>query len=335
MGDAGELVTYARTELLARIRNAKQRVWLASPFLSRPVAEEIVTAVGGSSASERRLLTALVASSVQARVLDPGALEVLLDSGFELCSVPNLHAKLSLTDANWGLVGSGNLTNAGLGSEGRANVELGVVLDAEQISGAAELFARWWADADPIGAAQIAEYAALPQLKLAPGQPRAYGTPVGVGLSQSLGEILAEDELTALGRGYWVKSNYQRHDNPTWWERGWISDWRQASYAIGDLIVLYLSAKDGGPAICPAVVRVTEPSQFAREWIAAHGDPEAAQQWPYRTMVEVVGEVPIESGAKLEEFGLSGQSVQGGYCSITRSQFEEALRAMGVGGRAA
>jgi hypothetical protein len=329
-GDAGELVTYARTELLARIRSAEQRVWLASPFLSKPVAEEIVTAAEESSASERRLLTALVARNVQTRVLDPSGLDTLLDAGFELCSVPNLHAKLSLTDTSWGLVGSGNLTNAGLGSEDRANVELGVVLDAEQIAGAAKLFARWWDGADPIGAARLAEFAALPRLKPVPGQPGYYGTPVGVGLPRSLEEILVEDELTALGRGYWVKSNYQRHDNPTWWERGWISDWRQASYAIGDLIVLYLSAKDGGPAICPAVVRVTKPSHLAGEWIAAHGDPEAAQQWPYLTMTEVVGEVPIESGAKLEQFGLTGQSVQGGYCSITRSQFEEALRAMGI-----
>jgi hypothetical protein len=326
-GAAGELITYARTELLARIQAAKQRVWLASPFLSKSVAEEISAASGEASASERRLLTALVAGSVQTRVLDPGALEILLDSGFELCSVPNLHAKVSLIDTSWGLVGSGNLTNAGLGGEGRANVELGVVLNDEQIANTATLFARWWDGADPIGSSQIAEYASLPRLKTA---PRAYGTPVGVDLPQSLEEILAEDELTALGRGYWVKSNHQRHDDPTWWKRGWISDWRQASYAIGDLVILYLSAKDGGPAICPAVVRVTDPSQLAREWIAAHGDPKAAEQWPYRTMTEVVGEVPVKSGAKLEEFGLSGQSVQGGYCSITRSQFEEALRAMGI-----
>lgn len=329
-GDAGELLTYARTELLARIRGAEQRVWLAAPFLSKPVAEEIATAVEESSTGERRLLTALVAGSVQTRVLDPRGLETLLDAGFEICSVPNLHAKVSLIDATWGLVGSGNLTNSGLGSEERANIELGVVLDGGQIATAAELFMRWWDDADPVGGGAIAEYAALPRLKHPPDQAVAYGTPVGVGLPQSLEDILAEDALVAGGRGYWVKSNYQRHDNPTWWERGWISDWRQASYAIGDLIVLYLSAKDGGPAICPAVVRVTEQSQLAREWIAEHGDPEAAEQWPYRTMIEVVGEVPIESGAKLEEFGLSGQSVQGGYCSITRQQFEEALRAMGV-----
>jgi hypothetical protein len=31
--------------------------------------------------------------------------------------------------------------------------------------------------------------------------------------------ILAEDDLTAHGRGYWVKSDYQRHDDATWWKR--------------------------------------------------------------------------------------------------------------------
>jgi phosphatidylserine/phosphatidylglycerophosphate/cardiolipin synthase-like enzyme len=100
-GDAGELVTYARTELLAQVRQAKERVWLASPFLSRPVAEEIVAAVTESSAVERRLLTALVPDSVRTRVLDPAGLEALLDAGFELSSVPNLHAKLSLIDSSW------------------------------------------------------------------------------------------------------------------------------------------------------------------------------------------------------------------------------------------
>jgi hypothetical protein len=329
-GDAGGLVTYARTELLARVRGAEQRIWLASPFLSKPVAEEIVSAAEESPAGERRLLTALVAGSVQTGVLSPDALETMLDAGFEICSVPNLHAKVSLIDTTWGLVGSGNLTNSGLGGEGRANVELGVVLDPGQRATAAELFGRWWDDAYPVGATVLAEFAALPRLKRSPGQPVAHGASVAIGLPQSLEGILAEDELTALGRGYWVKSNYQRHDDAAWWKRRWISDWRQASYAIGDLIVLYLSAKDGGPAICPAVVRVTEQSEYAREWIAENGDPEAAEQWPYRTMIEVVDEVPIESGARLEEFGLSGQSLQGGYCSITRQQFEEALRAMGA-----
>jgi hypothetical protein len=329
-GDAGELVTYARTELLAQVRRAQERVWLASPFLSRPVAEEIVLAVAESMATERRLLTALVPSSVQTRVLDPTGLEALLDADFEISSVPNLHAKLSLVDSSWGLLGSGNLTNAGLGGKSYANVELGVTLDAAQIKTAANYFAAWWDDADPIHAGLISEYAALPRVNPPLGNSGGYGTPIRVGLPANLESIFAEDELTAHGRGYWVKSNYQRHDDPAWWKRGWISDWRETSYATGDLIVLYLGARGGGPAICPAVVVVTEPSELAPEWIAEHGDPEAAEQWPYRTLVETVGEVPIQAGAKLEDFGLTGQSLQGGYCSITRQQFEETLLAMGV-----
>jgi phosphatidylserine/phosphatidylglycerophosphate/cardiolipin synthase-like enzyme len=202
-GDAGELVTYARTELLTRVRCAVQRIWLASPFLSKPVADEIAIAAEESSATERRLLTALVASSVQTRALDPSALETLLDAGFEICSVTNLYAKASLIDTTWGLVGSGNLTNSGLGSEERANVELGVILDAGQIATAAELFTRWWDRANPVGANVLAEYAALPRLKKSFGQPFAYGGPVAVALPQSFEDILAEDEVAALGRGYW------------------------------------------------------------------------------------------------------------------------------------
>jgi phosphatidylserine/phosphatidylglycerophosphate/cardiolipin synthase-like enzyme len=167
---------------------AEDRIWLASPFLSKPVAEEIVAAVAESSAVERRLLTALVPGSVQTRVLDPAGLEALLDADFELSSVPNLHAKLSLIDSSWGLVGSGNLTNAGLGGKSYANVELGVTLDAAQIAMAAGYFAAWWDGADPIHAGLIAEYAALPRVNPPLGKPGGYGTPIRVGLPASLRE---------------------------------------------------------------------------------------------------------------------------------------------------
>lgn len=63
-----------------------------------------------------------------------------------------------------------------------------------------------------------------------------------LGGTASFDDILTEDEGTARSRGYWIKSNYHRHDDREWWHRGWISDWRQAPYEIGDFIVLYLSA---------------------------------------------------------------------------------------------
>jgi hypothetical protein len=50
----------------------------------------------------------------------------------------------------------------------------------------------------------------------------------------------------------------------------------------------------------------------------------------YRTMIEIVGEVPIVQGARLADFGLPPANLRSGHCGITRGQFEQALRAMGA-----
>ena len=126
------MVTFARRRLLQQIRSAKDRIWLVSPFISAPVAASICTAAAESRASERRLLTALDARSVQCGVLDPAALSLLRDCEFEIASVDNLHAKFMLVDSAWGLIGSGNLTGAGMGGEdGGGNYEMGVLLTRE------------------------------------------------------------------------------------------------------------------------------------------------------------------------------------------------------------
>lgn len=51
-------------------------------------------------------------------VLSMSGLETLHAAGFELRSVPNLHAKTAIIDDDWGLAGSGNLTVSGLVREG-------------------------------------------------------------------------------------------------------------------------------------------------------------------------------------------------------------------------
>lgn len=92
----------------------------------------------------------MVAGSVQVGALNPGALRLLKDEGWEIRSIRNLHAKLSIVDGFWGLVGSGNLTNAGLGSTAKGNVELGVTLSPEQIDAASSIYEGWWREADEI-----------------------------------------------------------------------------------------------------------------------------------------------------------------------------------------
>ncbi|MDQ3726083.1 MAG: phospholipase D-like domain-containing protein [Actinomycetota bacterium] len=319
---------YARDELLGRIADARERVWLVSPFLTAPVADDIREALPARSSLDLRLLTALVPRSVQVGVLSPSALVGLRESGFKIASIPNLHAKVSLVDSSWGLVGSGNLTGAGLRSGKGGNVELGVRLDEEQRSAASALAAEWWEKAEAVTHAQIQRYAELPPLPKLPADLPEPGDPLPLDSSPELERILAEDEKTAGGRRYWIKSNYHRAGDEAWWHREWVSDWRQAPYEEGDLMVLYLSAWDGGPACCPAVVRVTKPSRFDRQWVIEHRDADAADRWPYVTEVAVVDEVPIDSGAPLSAIGKTGQSVQGGYCSITRDEFEALVGAM-------
>ena len=87
----------------------------------------------------------------------------------ELTSRDNLHAKVSIADSSWGLVGSGNLTNAGLGSTDRGNAELGVVLDSDQILEAAKIFEGWWLQAKPVSRSLIATYDALERIPRSPG----------------------------------------------------------------------------------------------------------------------------------------------------------------------
>jgi hypothetical protein len=321
-------VTFAREELIARVAMAEERVWLASPFLTAPIAARIADAAAEAKGGVLRLLTALVPRSVQAGVLSTTGLSVLLEAGFEIASIPNLHAKVSLVDSDWGLVGSGNLTGTGLGGEEGGNLELGVRLSSGQRAEAAELFADWWEAADPVTPDLIAAFAALPEFSSSHEQPPPVGEPLGLVGDPGLEEVLAEDAATAAGRSYWIKSNYHRPDDAQWWHRNWISDWRQGPYEIGDLIVLYLSARDGGPACCPAVVEVTATSRHDPEWVRSHRDVGAADRWPYVTETAVVGEVLPEAGAKLSVIAKNGQSVQGGYCSISRGEFELMVRAM-------
>lgn len=316
----GKLRTFARTELLSNIHKSRVRVWLASPFLSHPIAQELAAASPGRA--DRRLLTALVAGGVQVGSLNPKALQVLKDDGWEIRSIRNLHAKLSIVDEAWGLIGSGNLTNAGLGSTEKGNIELGVVLSPAQIGAAASIYAEWWGEADEISDEDIARFASLPTRHTEKVDEIAVGPALEIADPADLEAVLGANEL---GRRFWVKANYHRRrpDGREWWHRGWISDWREASYRRGDLILLYLGTKFDGPRRCPAIVRVTEESRYDPEFVAEN-DPEAADRWPYVTDIECVFEVPIESGVPLDVFDVTPNGLQGGYKELSRSQFEDA-----------
>jgi hypothetical protein len=130
------------------------------------------------------------------------------------------------------------------------------------------------------------------------------------------------------GRSYWLKSNYHRRDDQTWWRRGYISDHRNAPYSVGDQIVLYLGKENGGPMKCPAVVEVIEPSCEDRKFLEERGDLAAATQWPYVTRTTVIGGVLPDEGVDLALIAKSGYSLRGGYCHIDRTEFMKLVKAL-------
>jgi hypothetical protein len=316
-----ELVEVASRKLLRQLSGAQDRIWLASPYLSMTATNSLIENVALSSAAQRHILTAVNEGSVRAGTLSPKALLKLRDNGFEVASIDNLHAKLSLVDSDWGLVGSGNLTGAGLGLDGDGNVELGIELDAAQLRTAEAIYAGWWDRAELVPDGELERLAALPRER-SRGKGKTYGPKLPLTGATALDAILAEDEATAASRRYWIKANYHRQDLDDWWTREWITDGRRASYAVGDLIVLYLSAYENGPACCPAIVQATTAARHDPAWVIAKGDAEAIPQWPYVTETICVAEVPVSEGVDLSAFGKTPQSLQNGYCQITRKQFE-------------
>jgi hypothetical protein len=199
--EPGSLVPFARGELLRRIEAAQERVWLASPFISKPIASYIVKSASETPASDRKLLTALVGGSVRVGALDPKALLILMDAGFEIRSVKTLHAKVSIVDGDWTLVGSGNLTNAGLGATERGNVELGVILGPSTTTEATAIYSGWWEEALPVPAEKIEEFDALPRVKPEPNAPPDYGSVIEPPQATALDAILAEDSEMAESEG--------------------------------------------------------------------------------------------------------------------------------------
>ncbi len=123
---AGTLLDAGLADMAAALKQARTSISIATPFLSRSVAGQLVRAADESVARRRRLLTALNDQAVAGGYLSIDGIEDFVAANFEVQALyGNLHAKVLITDTHWALIGSGNLTEAG--SNGR-NAELGVVL---------------------------------------------------------------------------------------------------------------------------------------------------------------------------------------------------------------
>ncbi len=311
------------------VGGARSSVLLASPFLSWPIATQIADAT--RHVPQKRLLTALDVFSVRAGVLNPRALRALHESGFEIATRANLHAKVALVDDSWGLLGSGNLTIAGLGpgesDAASANIELGVILDPSQRTDAHRMFAEWWSNARRVSLEEIAGLEQLPPFPRSARMIVDGGPPVEPITSARIDEILAEAESEALARRYWVKAAYHTsaRDPDAWWRGGWISDWRDPRYRERDLVVLYLRAPK---RCCPAILEVVEEPREDSAFVEAHSRGPADRKWPWVTRTDCIFDMAIDRAPPPSVFDVDTHGLQNGYRGITREQFARAARAM-------
>ncbi|MFH5877288.1 hypothetical protein [Arthrobacter sp. NA-172] len=116
-------------------------VVLTSPYLSYVVCRSIADAAIGSSRSWT-LYTTLDPLAVASTFLSVPGMALMLDTGVEVRHVDRLHAKCFIVGSR-GMLGSANLTGAGLGSSVNSNRELGVELDRDQIDEARRMILAW------------------------------------------------------------------------------------------------------------------------------------------------------------------------------------------------
>jgi len=302
--------------------------------MSLPVAERLIRAADEGKATERRLITAVNDGAVSGGYLDPHAIEAFIEAGFNVRSLRNLHAKVVLVDERWGIVGSGNLTAAGLDG---GNAELGVVLSVQQTATARDHhFTSWWRAAEQI---DIARLRSLAQ-SYRPVSPRRRER-------EGQGGIWKPDDRSpprlpkrrSTG-GYWLKIMYDlpgRHPASHWRTASWISDrhtladdgrpLRRPTYEIGDHLVVYLSG--GETPVCPAILKVTAEAIFDPERVRREGREGDADRWAWLTEVDCVRMVEVPDAPTLSEIGVASESVrQQGHIHLTPTQYRRAFDAL-------
>ncbi|MBL8932736.1 MAG: phospholipase D family protein [Kineosporiaceae bacterium] len=316
------LVERAHDALLHAVSEATHTVRLSSPYLGVGVATTLAS-VAGRSDAVWHLLTDLNAAAVAHGSLSTAGLRALLGAGVSLHHFRGLHAKLYLCDDNFGLVGSANLTAAGLGSSEQANVELSLQLQPRTCREAVVVFDAWWKEAQVITEAEI-EQVELAAASL-PASVHVTSATTPQGTTSELQVIAGELAVEARTRRLWIKAMY--HESPA--DEPWsLGDWFSSSgpgkpsFLPGDLVLIY--PKQLGR--CPAVVEVLDESRRDPQFIIDEGLPEGdAERWPWVNHVRPRLAVPGSDGVPLSELGISGKALQRGHRHLGLSEFVEAL----------
>lgn len=300
--------------LLDEAGRAKDRVLLASPFLSAGIAKQL-SKLASQSTARWTLLTHLDATRIAGGYLSASGLHMLIEAGVQIRHLPSIHAKVYLVDDLFGSVGSGNLTGTGLGFAQRPNVELSIELDAASRKTTGAIVSEWLTGSTPIVAADVrraeAEARRLPLHRPAP--------------FEGSGTAVDEDELARLQfeartRGLWIKSEDGEPARDGWRTPSWFSNPTKAEpqFKVGDLVIISAKAREAGYA----VVEVTSTARFDPDFVEANGSSnEHANRWPWVNSTKPRLVPTLDRQIPLREMGKSNMSMENGYCKIGLAEF--------------
>lgn len=298
-------------------------VVLTSPYLTFDVCKRIASAADSLSVSWL-LATTLDPSAVANGYLSVQGLRLVLDASVEVRHVDRLHAKCFVVGTR-AMLGSANLTGAGLGSSASPNRELGVELGPDQAAHALTVIAGW--PARPVGTSDLDQL-----LEQSRALTRTSTTEPDQELDAASALHLAEELLAdarEAQRSLWLKLEYGEPGLDGWRQESWFASPKKGmpGFRPGDLVVM--CAKDTHD--CYAVVEVTsgpesQPQDYV-DWTAAE-DPDALDRWPWisRTKPRLVPSSLME--LKLEELGIKGQGLQNGHVRLEFDQFTAAVRGL-------
>ncbi|MCA9493090.1 MAG: hypothetical protein KC621_24335, partial [Myxococcales bacterium] len=132
------LVEQGWARLEPAIRSARKRVWVVSPWVSGNMVDSLLHGARAAPPLDLRLVFRWPCDATEAPLVHPDALGRWIQAGGRVECVTGarrLHAKTFLVDDDWAMVGSGNLTDSGMGlhGSGLGNRELAVELRGAQV----------------------------------------------------------------------------------------------------------------------------------------------------------------------------------------------------------
>lgn len=322
-----KIIEHAGRELYEALDADPGQVTLASPFLSLAVAQELAKRVADSD-YYWYLLTRSDASAAARGFLSLDGLQLLLDAGVEITHCPNLHAKAFVVGRRFGMLGSANLTSAGLGLSSFSNHELSVRLEGTGVRRLQKMLDGWWESGSDLGQRELDELRSRAEaLPRPPLVPRTAGGAKNDQLAAVVRKIIdeARDSRAAL----WVKSVEKTPAADNWNPSSWFSSHsaNRPGFVPGDLVLLY-SKEAGG---CVGVLEVLDEPRFDPGFVSDELGAAEGQRWPWvNTAVPrlmPLREVVVPGG----EMGVSTLGLQQGRVHIEVTEFEGVVRALAAG----